>query len=204
MRLRWSSCQRPPGFVVGTARASTQSYLVTSTSSGSRTASTMDGSDSAHANDGSGHCATLRTDRFVSNDARWPKRCKRSDAQPANRTRPVEKDAGVVDNSPGPDRYNLQVVQLVDDAKALATEVEDTDRFEQWWHSLTEDEQDHIAASVQLALQLRPIAGPSSSGNHLEEPPPEHEGTPTWQHPNAVRLRPTPNCDPARRWRQVR
>ncbi len=42
---------------------------------------------------------------------------------------------------------------------SVAWDVEYTDQFEQWWHTLTGDEQDHIAASVQLLSSHGPSLG---------------------------------------------
>ena len=43
-------------------------------------------------------------------------------------------------------------------------EVEYTDEFEQWWHNLTEDQQDDLVMSVQLLRHL----GPSLSRPHAD------------------------------------
>ena len=64
-------------------------------------------------------------------------------------------------------------------------EVEYTDEFEQWWSSLTEDEQVSIAASVQLLEDRGPSLGfPHSSGingskhGHMRELRTQHDGNP--------------------------
>jgi len=50
-------------------------------------------------------------------------------------------------------------------------EVEFTDEFEMWWHSLSVDEQQHIAASVELLQEHgpglgRPVADTITSSRH--------------------------------------
>ncbi len=47
----------------------------------------------------------------------------------------------------------------------MPCEVEYTDEFEAWWNELTEDEQDSVAAKVQLLEHLGPqLPFPHSSG----------------------------------------
>lgn len=64
-------------------------------------------------------------------------------------------------------------------------EVEYTDEFEEWWSSLTEDEQVSLAASVQLLEERGPALGfPHSSGingskhGHMRELRTQHGGNP--------------------------
>ena len=48
--------------------------------------------------------------------------------------------------------------------KSVAWEVEFTGEFQQWWDSLTEDEQDDVAVSVRLLGEFGPALGfPASS-----------------------------------------
>ena len=61
--------------------------------------------------------------------------------------------------SPWATRYNLQDVQLVGSIGVGGVGREYSDQFEQWWNTLTEDEQDHIAASVQLLSDHGPSLG---------------------------------------------
>lgn len=67
----------------------------------------------------------------------------------------------------------------------MAWEVEYTDEFEDWWSSLTEEEQESIAASVGLLQTSGPSLGyPNSSGvngskhGHMRELRTQHEGNP--------------------------
>ena len=64
-------------------------------------------------------------------------------------------------------------------------DVEYTDRFGEWWVSLTEDEQVSVAASVQLLEECGPALGfPHSSGivgsrhGHMRELRIQHAGRP--------------------------
>jgi hypothetical protein len=63
--------------------------------------------------------------------------------------------------------------------------VEYTDEFGDWWHTLTEEEQESLAASVQLLEQRGPSLGhPHSTGingsnhSHLRELRTQHAGRP--------------------------
>ena len=67
----------------------------------------------------------------------------------------------------------------------MPCEVEYTDEFEAWWNELTEDEQDSVAAKVQLLEQLGPqLPFPHSSGikssrhSHMRELRIQHQGDP--------------------------
>ena len=67
----------------------------------------------------------------------------------------------------------------------MSWEVEYTDEFNQWWNSLSEAEQDAVAAYVLLLEQLGPNLGfPHSSGitgskhGHLRELRIQHQGEP--------------------------
>lgn len=60
----------------------------------------------------------------------------------------------------------------------MAWDIEYTDQFEDWWRLLTEDEQDRIAASVQLLS----IHGPSLGR-------PAVDNITTSRHPNMKELR---------------
>jgi hypothetical protein len=67
----------------------------------------------------------------------------------------------------------------------MPCEVEYTDEFEAWWNELTEDEQDSVAAKVQLLEQLGPqLPFPHSSSirssrhSHLRELRIQHQGDP--------------------------
>jgi hypothetical protein len=64
-------------------------------------------------------------------------------------------------------------------------DVEYTDEFEQWWHSLSEDEQVSLTASVLLLGERGPTLGhPHSSGingskhGHMRELRTQHRGHP--------------------------
>ena len=64
-------------------------------------------------------------------------------------------------------------------------EVEYTDEFGEWWHSLTEPEQESLAASVRLLEDRGPALGyPHSSGingsrhGHMRELRTQHNGLP--------------------------
>ncbi len=64
-------------------------------------------------------------------------------------------------------------------------EVEYTDEFEAWWNDISEDEQDSVAAKVQLLEQLGPqLPYPHSSGvqasrhSHMRELRVQHQGQP--------------------------
>lgn len=67
----------------------------------------------------------------------------------------------------------------------MAWEVEHTDEFEEWWDSLSEDEQESVAASVQLLEECGPrLPFPYSSGingskhSHMRELRTQHDGRP--------------------------
>lgn len=67
----------------------------------------------------------------------------------------------------------------------MPCEVEYTDEFEAWWNELTENEQDSVAAKVQLLEQLGPqLPFPHSSGiqssrhSHMRELRIQHQGEP--------------------------
>lgn len=67
----------------------------------------------------------------------------------------------------------------------MAWEVEYTDEFEDWWLTLTEDEQESVAASVGLIEELGPhVPYPHSSGvessrhGRMRELRIQHEGRP--------------------------
>jgi hypothetical protein len=67
----------------------------------------------------------------------------------------------------------------------MPCEVEYTDEFEAWWNELTEDEQDSVAAKVQLLEQLGPqLPFPHSSSirssrhSHIRELRIQHQGDP--------------------------
>jgi hypothetical protein len=67
----------------------------------------------------------------------------------------------------------------------MTWDVEYTDEFGDWWHSLTEAEQESLAASVQLLEQRGPSLGhPHSSGingskhSHMRELRTQHAGRP--------------------------
>lgn len=67
----------------------------------------------------------------------------------------------------------------------MSWEVEYTDEFEQWWQSLTEEEQISVAATVQLLEERGPqLPFPHSSGingskhSHMRELRSQHEGRP--------------------------
>ncbi len=50
----------------------------------------------------------------------------------------------------------------------MSWDIEHTDEFEQWWSSLTENEQEAVAASVGLLEERGPsLAYPHSSGVHV-------------------------------------
>lgn len=64
-------------------------------------------------------------------------------------------------------------------------EVEYTDEFEDWWHELSESEQDSVAAKVQLLERLGPqLPFPHSSSiqgsrhSHMRELRIQHQGDP--------------------------
>ena len=64
-------------------------------------------------------------------------------------------------------------------------EVEYTDEFEEWWNEISEDEQDSVAAKVQLLERLGPqLPHPHSSGiqgsrhSHMRELRIQHQGEP--------------------------
>lgn len=67
----------------------------------------------------------------------------------------------------------------------MAWEVEFTDEFERWWSTLSESEQESVAASVQLLEVRGPQLGyPHSSGvngsrhSHMRELRTQHDGRP--------------------------
>ncbi len=67
----------------------------------------------------------------------------------------------------------------------MTWEVEYTDDFGEWWHSLTEAEQESLAASVRLLEDRGPALGyPHSSGingsrhGHMRELRTQHNGLP--------------------------
>jgi hypothetical protein len=67
----------------------------------------------------------------------------------------------------------------------MPCEVEYTDEFEAWWNELAEDEQDSVAAKVQLLEQLGPqLPFPHSSSirssrhSHIRELRIQHQGDP--------------------------
>ena len=67
----------------------------------------------------------------------------------------------------------------------MTCEVEYTDEFGKWWSNLSEDEQDSVAAKVQLLEQLGPqLPHPHSSGistsrhSHMRELRIQHRGDP--------------------------
>ncbi len=67
----------------------------------------------------------------------------------------------------------------------MTWEVEYTDDFGEWWHSLTEAEQESLAASVRLLEDRGPALGyPHSSGingsrhGHMRELRTQHSGLP--------------------------
>ena len=67
----------------------------------------------------------------------------------------------------------------------MPCEIEYTDEFEAWWNELTEDEQDSVAAKVQLLEQLGPqLPFPHSSSirssrhSHMRELRIQHQGDP--------------------------
>jgi hypothetical protein len=67
----------------------------------------------------------------------------------------------------------------------MVWEIEYTDEFDGWWHSLSEGEQDAVASSVLLLEQYGPNLGfPHSSGisgskyGHLRELRVQHKGAP--------------------------
>jgi hypothetical protein len=67
----------------------------------------------------------------------------------------------------------------------MVWDVEYTDEFEAWWHSLSEEEQVSIAASVQLLEEWGPqLSFPHSSGingsrhSHMRELRTQHDGRP--------------------------
>ncbi len=67
----------------------------------------------------------------------------------------------------------------------MAWDVEYTDEFGEWWETLLEDEQESIAASVQLLEARGPMLGfPHSSGvngskyDHMRELRIQHSGRP--------------------------
>lgn len=67
----------------------------------------------------------------------------------------------------------------------MSCEVEYTDEFEEWWNEISEDEQDSVAAKVQLLEQLGPqLSHPHSSGiqgsrhSHMRELRIQHQGDP--------------------------
>ena len=67
----------------------------------------------------------------------------------------------------------------------MSWEVEYTDEFEEWWLSLTEEEQISVDATVQLLEELGPqLLFPHSSGingskhSHMRELRTQHEGRP--------------------------
>lgn len=67
----------------------------------------------------------------------------------------------------------------------MGWEVEYTDEFEDWWFTLTEEEQISVAATVQLLEERGPqLPFPHSSGingskhSHLRELRTQHEGRP--------------------------
>lgn len=67
----------------------------------------------------------------------------------------------------------------------MAWDVEYTDEFEAWWVGLSEEEQESLAASVQLLEERGPMLGfPHSSGingsrhSHMRELRTQHDGQP--------------------------
>ncbi len=67
----------------------------------------------------------------------------------------------------------------------MAWDVEYTDEFEAWWAGLSEEEQESLAASVQLLEERGPMLGfPHSSGingsrhSHMRELRTQHDGQP--------------------------
>ena len=64
-------------------------------------------------------------------------------------------------------------------------DVEYTDEFEEWWNGISEDEQDSVAAKVELLERLGPqLPHPHSSGiqgsrhSHMRELRIQHQGEP--------------------------
>lgn len=67
----------------------------------------------------------------------------------------------------------------------MSYEVEYTDEFEEWWNEISEDEQDSVAAKVELLERLGPqLPHPHSSGiqgsrhSHMRELRIQHQGEP--------------------------
>jgi hypothetical protein len=67
----------------------------------------------------------------------------------------------------------------------MSYEVEYTDEFEGWWSEISEDEQDSVAAKVELLERLGPqLPHPHSSGiqgsrhSHMRELRIQHQGEP--------------------------
>ncbi len=67
----------------------------------------------------------------------------------------------------------------------MTWEVEYTDEFERWWNELSEDEQESVAASVELLERLGPdLRYPHCSGikgskhSHMRELRVQHKGRP--------------------------
>jgi hypothetical protein len=80
------------------------------------------------------------------------------------------------------DRYKIAVRA---DQASMNCEVEYTDEFGDWWNDISEDEQDSVAAKVQLLEQLGPqLPHPHSSGtngsrhSHMRELRIQHQGDP--------------------------
>ena len=67
----------------------------------------------------------------------------------------------------------------------MSCEVEYTDEFEEWWNEISEDEQDSVAAKVELLERLgHQLPHPHSSGiqgsrhSHIRELRIQHQGEP--------------------------
>ena len=67
----------------------------------------------------------------------------------------------------------------------MSCEVEYTDEFEEWWNEISEDEQDSVAAKVELLERLGPqLPHPHCSGiqgsrhSHMRELRIQHQGDP--------------------------
>lgn len=67
----------------------------------------------------------------------------------------------------------------------MGCEVEYTDEFEEWWNEISEDEQDSVAAKVELLERLGPqLPHPHSSAiqgsrhSHMRELRIQHQGEP--------------------------
>lgn len=83
--------------------------------------------------------------------------------------------------------HNIPLTECFADSilASMAWDVEYTDEFENWWNSLSEEEQISLSASVTLLETLGPHLGfPHSSGiigskhNHMRELRTQHEGRP--------------------------